>query len=408
MTAAEPGVEQRVDSGPLSGIRILAFTQFLLGPAASQYLADMGAEVIKVEPPKGAWERGWAGADAFVGDVSAFFLCANRNVKSIVLDLKSAVGQEAALRLAAGVDVVVENFRPGVMENLNLGYEHVKAVNPEVIYASASGYGQDSPFRALPGQDLLLQAVTGLASSSGLAHEGPTPTGAAVVDQHGASLLALGITGALVQRLRTGVGQHVTVTMVAAGLDLQSEVLTYHLNGAELRRPVRVPGSSFHPGAYGLYPTSDGHIAISLTPYAVLRRALGDDADTTDLDDPGREWPEREAIKAAVADQVMNHTTGALVDRLREQGVWCAAVNDYESVFEDPVVAALDLVVEIEVPRAGGVRLLRFPIGFSAAETGVRLVPPALGADSESVLADAGFSQDEIDGLVAIQREVQA
>src|SRR5207253_1396620 len=152
----------------LAGVRIAAFTQFLLGPAAVQYLADLGADVVKVEAPGGgAWERRWAGADTFPGGVSAFFLLANRNLRSVTLDLKSARGLEAARRLIASADVVVENFRPGVMDRLGLGYEAARAVRPDVIYASASGYGADSPSRDLPGQDLLIQAASGLGWLTG-------------------------------------------------------------------------------------------------------------------------------------------------------------------------------------------------------------------------------------------------
>ena len=147
----------------LSGIRIAAFTQFLLGPAAVQHLADLGADVVKVEAVTGAWERHWSGADTFFNGVSVFFMLANRNQRSVALDLKSDLGREAVLRLIATSDVVVSNFRPGAMDRLGLGYEAAKAVRPDIIYASASGYGSDSPSRDLPGQDLLIQALSGAA-----------------------------------------------------------------------------------------------------------------------------------------------------------------------------------------------------------------------------------------------------
>jgi crotonobetainyl-CoA:carnitine CoA-transferase CaiB-like acyl-CoA transferase len=152
----------------LAGVRILAFTQFLLGPAACQYLADMGADVIKIEPPgRGAWERSWAGADTFPGGVSAFFLLANRNLRSVTLNLKSERGVDIAKRLVKTADVVVENFRPGVMGRLGLGYEDLRKINPRVIYAVGSGYGSDGPYSHLPGQDLLIQAISGLGANTG-------------------------------------------------------------------------------------------------------------------------------------------------------------------------------------------------------------------------------------------------
>jgi crotonobetainyl-CoA:carnitine CoA-transferase CaiB-like acyl-CoA transferase len=152
----------------LQGVRILSFTQFLLGPAGVQYLADMGADVIKIEPPGGKlFERNWAGCDLFLNGVSVFFLCAHRNQRSLTLDLKRPEGQAVAKRLVAGADVLVQNFRPGVMARLGLSYEEVAALNPRLIYVSASGYGEASTYRDRPGQDLLIQAMSGLASISG-------------------------------------------------------------------------------------------------------------------------------------------------------------------------------------------------------------------------------------------------
>jgi crotonobetainyl-CoA:carnitine CoA-transferase CaiB-like acyl-CoA transferase len=200
----------------LSGIRILSFTQWLLGPAAVQYLGDMGADVVKIERPgAGAFERSWAGGRTFANGESLCFMLTHRNVRSVSLDIKSAAGQAVARRLIESADVLVENFRPGTLERYGLGYEDAKAIKPDIIYASGSGYGtDDTPYRDQPGQDLLLQALTGLAAATGRGNEVPTPAGAAVVDQHAGLLLATGILGALFERERTGKGQRVEVTMV--------------------------------------------------------------------------------------------------------------------------------------------------------------------------------------------------
>jgi len=267
--------EQR-SLGLLAGVRILAFTQFLLGPAACQYLADMGADVVKVEPPgRGAWERNWAGAETFINGVSAFFLLANRNLRSVALNLKSERGAEAALKLAARADVVIENYRPGALERLGLGYQRIREVNPKVIYASGSRYGSDGPYSHLPGQDLLLQAMSGLGANTGTESGGPTVGAAAIVDQHSATLLAMGILGALVHRERTGEGQRVEVVMMQAALDLQTEPVVYHLNGARLRRPRTPIADTFHSVPYGFYATADGPLAISMTPIRTISEVLG-------------------------------------------------------------------------------------------------------------------------------------
>ena len=377
----------------LQGVRIAAFTQFLLGPAAVQYLADLGADVIKVEAPGGAWERGWSGADCFPGGVSAFFMLGNRNLRSVTLDLKSPRGVEAALRLIATADVVVENFRPGVMERLGLGYEASRRVRPDLIYASASGYGADGPSRDLPGQDLLIQAVSGLAGLTGRRGQDPVSAGAAVVDQHGAALLAMGLLAALLHRERTGEGQRIEVTMLQAALDLATEPVVYHLNGASVERPEEAIADGFHAAPYGLYRTRDGHAAISMTPVARLREALGDPEPSEALDDPGLAFPERDRIRAALGPLVEKHTTEELVALLRSHGIWCAPVNSLDAALADPALQHLQPVLEMDHPRAGRVKVLKHPVRYGAGEPELRHLPPDAGEHTAEVLAELGIAE---------------
>ena len=285
----------------LAGVRIVAFTQFLLGPAACQYLADMGADVIKIEPPgRGAWERNWSGAETYVGGVSAFFLLGNRNLRSVTLNLKSQGGVAVARRLAQQADVLVENYRPGVLDRMGLGYQDVLKLNPGIVYASGSGYGSDGPYKHLAGQDLLLQAMSGLGANTGTDEQGPTVAAAAVVDQHSASLLAMGILGALFHRARTGEGQKVELVMLQAALDLQTEPVVYHLNGANLQRPKTPIADTFHSVPYGFYATSDGHVAISMTPIKALSEVLGNPPELAPYLDPAIAFTKRDEIRAAL------------------------------------------------------------------------------------------------------------
>ena len=172
----------------LNGVRIVSFTQFLLGPAGVQHLADLGADVVKVEPPSGAWERHWTGGEHYLNGSSVFYLLANRNCRSVAVDLKHPKGVAIAERLAEKADIVVQNYRPGVADRLGIGYDKLRQSNPKLIYISASGYGDSGPYKDLPGQDLLVQAMTGLAGITGAADGPPVAAGSAVVDHHGAAL----------------------------------------------------------------------------------------------------------------------------------------------------------------------------------------------------------------------------
>ena len=385
----------------LSGVRVLSFTQFLLGPSGVQFLADMGADVVKIEPTGGTlWERNWSGANVFLNGVSAFFLLAHRNQRSLTLDLKKPEGLAVARKLVEKADVLVQNFRPGVMERLGLGWDEVSKLNPRLIYASASGYGESSPYRDRPGQDLLMQAFSGLASISGRAGQPPTPVGTAVIDQHGAALLAMGVLAALLERARTGKGLQVEASMLKAALDLQIEVASYHLNGARLEKSPTGLASMFHPPPYGVYATRDGHIVLSMSPLGALARALPLPA----LEPYAAvtwNFESREAIARLIEPVTRERTTAEWLERLVPQGIWAAAVNTYDETFADPAVLAADVVEEIQHPVAGTVKLLRFPLELSTGRAEVRRPPPMPGEHTNDILRECGYSDAEISRLHA-------
>jgi len=385
----------------LDGLRIVSFCHFLQGPAATQYLADMGAEVIKIEPPQGAFERHWAGADrAKAGGVSAFFLCANRNARSLAIDLKHPRAREVIFRLIDRSHAVVENFRPGTLERLGFGWEAVRAHKPDVIYASASGFGGSGPYAARPGQDLLIQAMSGLAAATG--GEVPTPVGCAAVDQHGAALLALGIAGAYAKWLRCGEGTRIEASLLAAGVDLQMESLVIYYTAGRgpqaLQRDSHL-GSWFHEAPYGIYPLADAWLAISLNPAEKLAEALGSERLRAFV---GRNaYAERDAFARAVAEELAGRAYAEVAEKLERAKLWFGRVEDYESLRENPQVRHAGLLREVEV-NGVPVTLVDHPLrydGESPAPPHFALEP---GADSEAILSESGYDTEEI---AALERE---
>lgn len=400
MTAS--GKETHKVSGfeALQGVRILSLTQFLLGPSGVQYLSDLGAEVVKVEPVKGAFERHWAGGQLRVNGESMFYMLANRNARSVALDLKSEEGQQVALALAKEADVVVQNFRPGVAARLGLGYDAVRAVNPDVIYVSASGYGEEGPYRDLPGQDLLLQAMTGLAACTGAADGPPTPVGTAAVDQHGAAILAIGVLAALLRRERSGEGEHVEVMMARAALDLQLESMSYQLNGYPIGRSPDGLGSSYHQAPYGIYETAEGYLAISMSPLSGVASAL-DNPRLLALGDAADVWTHKKEVADILRAELPRRPAREWETTLREYGVWAQRVNTYAETIEDPAILSLNPFETCKNERVGEVTFLRSPLRFSGEDSRTRHFPAGLGDHTGEVLKELGYLDEEIAKLAA-------
>ena len=391
----------------LSGLRVVSFNHFLLGPMGLQMLGDLGADVIAVEGLEGAWQRHWAGGDIWHDGQSVLHLCANRNKRSVAIDLKSARGRELALRLVDTAHVVAENFRPGVMDKLGLGYAALSARNPSLIYASASGYGPDGPYADKPGQDLLAQALFGMMAITGEAATGPRPAGASIIDHHGAALLALGIIAAIVRQQRTGQGCRVDASLLQSALDLQAESLVAWTNAAVKPQGPRGPQAFRHVAGwyfaapYGVYATKDGHLAISLTGLAVLAEALGEPRLAVYSD---REtWTKQDEIGALIGARLATADTAHWVARMEPKKVWHAPVQGYAEIVRDPQVRHMQSLMTVKGAGATGapVTLVNHPVRYDGQTAAVRLAPQPLGAQTAEVLSELGLGEAEIDALAA-------
>ncbi|MCP5150101.1 MAG: CoA transferase [Ectothiorhodospiraceae bacterium] len=385
----------------LSGMRVASFCHFLQGPAGTQYLADMGADVVKVEPPRGAWERHWAAAGgARVGEATPLFLCGNRNKRSLAIDLKHPRSKEVVFRLIERSHVMVENFRPGALDRLGFGYDEVRRRKPDIIYASASGYGGSGPFLERPGQDLLAQAMSGLIASSARPDGQPTAVGCAGIDQHGAALLALGIVGAYVRWLQTGEGTRVESSLLSAGIDLQAESLTAHFAaGRPKGRADRDPhlATWFHEAPYGVYRLADCHVVFSMNKLDALGDALGraEVAACGGLDP----YLERDRIARTLAAAVADLDYATVAARLEPRGLWFARVDDFDDLEHNPQVRHNGTFREVTV---GGrqATLVTHPVRYDGAAPEIRGLPERPGQDSRAILGELGYASSDIDGLV--------
>lgn len=393
-----------VSDGPLAGVRVVDLTQMLAGPYATMLLADLGADVIKVEPPEGDMTRDnqpqLSDDDAYGG----YFHSVNRNKRSIVLDLKSDEGRDALLDLVADADVLVENYRSGTMEKLDLSYETLKEYNEGLVYASIRGFGDprggESPYADRPAFDLIAQAMGGIMSITGTEEAGPTKIGPGVGDIFPATLAVVGLLSALRERDRTGEGQYVDVSMVDSVLSLSERIVhQYGFTG-----DVPEPQGNTHPLLFPFdrFESQDGYVVIA-APSAKQWKALCEHMDRPELGEEYSEKTDRienaEMLREVVNEWTKRHTKDELFEILAED-VPCGPVNDAADIFEDPHFEAREMLADVEHADTGQTATIAgTPIKFPESNSGVERRAPFLGEHTKEVLLEEGYTEAEVEEL---------
>ncbi len=387
----------------LAGLRVLDFTQLLQGPYATQMLGDLGADVIKIEKAgSGDLYRSMTFFNEWIGEgESPCFLAWNRNKRSLALDLKSPEGLDIVRRLAARADLVVENFRPGVMDRLGLGYEALKAIKPDIIYCSASGWGESGPYVDRPGQDLLVQGLSGAAFTSGQADAGAVPLGTALCDQLGALHIVYGSLAALFHRERTGEGQKIHVSLLASALAFQmQDFFTVHNLGRSFERPHSGIGHPGNGAPFGIYRTRDGHISVAMNPWPKIVEALGEPA-LARYDDPQVRFDRRDEIFDELQRIFLTRTTDEWLERMLALDLWVARAQPQAAVQDDPQVRHLGLFTTVQHPRAGELTVTDVPVTFSATPGQIARPAPLVGQHGPEILRELGCDEAEIADLLA-------
>jgi len=386
---------------PLSGVRVLDLTRVLSGPFCTALLGDLGADVLKVEAPEGDSIRGQG---AIKDGLSGYFAQFNRNKRSIRLDLRKAEGREILAKLIAQSDVLVENFRPGVLARLGFSPERLKELRPSLVTCAINGFGSTGPYKDRPAFDFIAQALSGFMSVNGRADDPPLRSGLPISDLVAGLYAALSIAASVVRARETGKGQQTEVSLTNGMVSMLSFIATnYFASGI-----VPPRSGNDHPIAapYGLYPTRDGEIAIA-PPDDVFFGRLMDVLGMPDLkSDPLYKTQRdrvtnRTRINAIVGGKFATETTAYWVETLNAAGVPCGPVNTVEQVFQDPQILEQQMVMDVPHPGHGMVRMLGFPMKLSETPCTVRLPAPALGEHTDAVLAGLGYAPDAIAALRA-------
>ena len=373
----------------------------MAGPFAAQRLGDMGADVIKVEPTTGEWQRHVSAGGARGNQINVSFLSLNRNKRSLAVDLKAAEGKALLLEMVKTADVFLQNYRPGVAARLGVDYETLSKINPRLIYVSMSGYGEDGPYRNYPGQDLLLQAMSGAMMSSGSADQPPSPAGQFLVDAITAYTAFEGALAALFHRERTGEGQLVQINMLDAITTIQmQEMSVFTVGGKPQTRSAEPHAHSYIRAPYGVFATSDGYISIAMASLKTLGRLI-EEPFFADLDDETDSWTHRDEIYACVRRRLVHRTSEEWLALFRENDIWCGPVYGYADVVEDPQIRHNGTFVEYDHPTEGRVKTPGFPIKFSKTPSAIERGAPLVGQHTREILGETGRDPAEIEALIA-------
>jgi CoA:oxalate CoA-transferase len=379
------------ETGLLAGLTVVDMSQFLSGPYCSLRLADLGARVIKIERPDGGdLSRRLYLSDTEVGGDSTLFHAINRGKESLGIDLKNADDLAFLRRLLGKADVLIQNFRPGVIERLGLDYAAVKAINPAIVYASISGYGEDGPWVMRPWQDLLAQARSGLMWLNGDAAQGPVPFGLAVADMLAGANACQGILAALVRRGISGKGAHIQTSLLESLIDFQFEVLTTHLNDGG-RKPKRSDFRSAHAylsAPYGVYPAKDGYLAIAMTPLGRLQDLLQIEALAPYRDDSRAWFTARDAIKRTIAERIASETVDHWLSILEPADIWCSKVLEWPELLASDGFRILDMLQTVTREDAVSIGTTRCPVRVNGQRPAGHRAAPRIGEHSATIRAE--------------------
>ena len=382
---------------PLEGLLVLEFCQFLAGPSAGLKLADLGARVIKIERPvKGDACRQLAIKNLFEGEDSLLFHTINRNKESYAADLKNPEDLERVKQLIARADVMTHNFRPGVMEKIGLDYAQVQSINPKIVYGVVTGYGNEGPWANKPGQDLLVQSMSGLTYLSGSDQDGPVPFGLAVSDIMCGNHLVQGILAALIKRAKTGKSVLVEVSLLESTLDVQFEVLTTYLNdGAQLPKRSRVRGSAhaYLSAPYAIYQTADDYLALAMGNLPKICRFIGCDISSV-YTDANSSFDKRDELLVVLAETFKTQSNIFWLNLLEPEDIWCAGVLNYKEALELDVFKDLNIRQTLNLGDGKTLDTTRLPIQINGHKLCSDKAAPKIGADNG--LIDSEFKLNTI------------
>ena len=404
----------------LKGLKVLDFSHLLAGPFATQILGDYGATIYKIERAEiGDDYRRWHFFNKKVsGTEAATFLSWNRNKRSLAIDMKSPKGKEIIYRMVKDCDVTIQNFRPGVMDKLGYGYEDLKKINPKLIYCNGSGYGRTGPYSQRPGQDLLIQGMSGLTQNTGRANGPPIPVGAGMADQLGSYNMVIGILSAIYYRDQSGKGQEIQVDLLSCLLqhELQEFVAVLNLN-QEFERAESGIG---HPGTaapFGVFKTKDGYLSIAIATLNLLAEVLEDETISSNYKDDGPKGAFGSEIQFTKRDEIFDHiemntkkfTTQYLLDQLLEKGAWVAPVYTHKQVLEDPQVKHMGMFTSYHHKKYGEVSTVSPVVKMSETPPKITRPAPLIGEHGYEILEEFGYSSSEIekfenDKIISVER----
>jgi crotonobetainyl-CoA:carnitine CoA-transferase CaiB-like acyl-CoA transferase len=387
--------------GILSGYRVLDCSIAMAGPFAAQRLGDLGADVVKVEPTTGEWQRHVSAGGATGNKINVSFLSLNRNKRSLAVDLKSEGGREVLAELVKSADVFIQNYRPGVAARLGVDYETLSKLNPKLIYISMSGYGEDGPYAQRPGQDLLLQAMSGAMRSTGREGEPPTPAGMYLADAITAYTAFEGALAALLHRERTGEGQLVQVNMLDAITTIQMQELSVFTVGKKPQNRSAEPHAHVYiRSPYGTFKTADGYLVLAFPPLKTLGEIISEPA-LLEMNEERDGWEKRDEIFALTRAKLEARTTSEWLDAFSAAGIWAGPVYGYQDLVNDPQIAHNRTFIEYDHPTEGRIKSPGFPMKFSKSPAAVERGAPLVGEHTDEILKQAGFSDERIAALAA-------